>query len=282
MDNETYHHDTSRISKSGLDKIAQSPAHYYYHYLSPERPPHVETDALLMGSVFHKLTLEPEDFGKKYMLLPPGAPDYPAARSINAKVQSEETAKALKFYEDLAIAYPGIQIISTEMWDTAHRMRDAVHAHSFARALISEGEAERTVLFDDPVTGAPCKCRPDWMRRDDVVVDMKSTTDASPEAFGRSSFNYRYHVQAPFYVDGINLEFGYERVKHFVFIAVEKTPPYGVGVYFAPPEVMELGRAEYRRNLATYVACKESGRWPAYSEDPTALLLPGWAFRRNP
>lgn len=280
MDNITYHGDVSRISKSGLDKIAQSPAHYYYHYLAPDKPPHVETDAMLQGSIFHKLVLEPDEFKKQYMLLPPGAPEYPSARSINAKVQSEETARTLKFYQDLAAAYPGIQIITREMYDTAHRMRDAVMAHSLARELVSDGKAEQTVLFEDLHTGAPCKCRPDWLRHDDVVVDLKSTTDASLDAFGRSSFNYRYYVQAPFYVDGINVEFGYERVKHFVFIAVEKTPPYGVGVYFTPDDVMELGRKEYRRNLATYMECRKSNRWPSYSEDPLALQLPAWAFKK--
>lgn len=280
MDNKTYHADTTRISKSGLDKIAQSPAHYYYHYLSPERPEHVETDAMFMGSLVHKLILEPSEFGKTYMLLPAGAPAYPQARSINAKIQSEDTARALKFYADLQSAYPGVQIVDSDLWDNAHRIRDAVMAHGFARELLSDGEAERTVLFDDPDTGAKCKCRPDWMRPDNIVVDLKTTGDASSRSFGSSSFNYRYHVQAPFYLDGINHEFGYERVKHFVFIAVEKTPPYGVGVYFADNDTIELGRQEYRRNLSTYASCIESGKWPAYSDEPTALQLPAWAFKK--
>ena len=32
-----------------------------------------------------------------------------------------------------------------------------------------------------------------------MVIDVKTTSDASPEGFGKSSWNLGYHVQAAFY-----------------------------------------------------------------------------------
>ena len=39
----TYHTNTSRISKSGLDLINRAPAHYYERYLNPAANPQKET-----------------------------------------------------------------------------------------------------------------------------------------------------------------------------------------------------------------------------------------------
>lgn len=283
MDNQQYHADTSRISKSGLDLINRSPLHYWQKYLAPDKPEHKQTPALLAGSIFHKLTLEPETFAKEYLVLPPNAPAYPTDAVWKAKNPSAESSKAMEFWRTIARTYPNVQIISQEEKDTASRMRDAVMKHPFARQLFEMGGvAERTVLFNENETGAPCKCRPDFETKEDIVVDLKSTIDASPDEFGRSAYNYRYYVQAPFYLDGINAEAGREKVRHFVFVACEKVPPYGVGVYFIDREAIELGRRDYVRDCATFVACKETNHWPGYGNEAQALRIPTWAYRKNP
>ena len=66
----TYHTNTSRISKSGLDLINRAPAHYYERYLNPAANPQKETPALVIGSAVHCAVLEPEEFGKRYAVGP--------------------------------------------------------------------------------------------------------------------------------------------------------------------------------------------------------------------
>lgn len=276
-----YHGDTSRISKSGLDEINVSPAHYFQKYLAADRPEFEQSPTLLLGSAFHKAVLEPQDFHKEYIVLPENAPKKPTAIQLNAKNPSAETLNAIKWREQFNSAYANHTVLTADMYDTAMRMRDAVYKHPSAKMLFGDGGVnESTVLFNDPETGAPCKCRPDRISQHDIVVDLKSTEDASPEGFGRSAFNYRYHVQAPFYIDGINVECGYNKVTDFVFVAVEKKPPYAVACYFVPKEVFELGRVEYLHNLETYMECLRTGEWPAYSPKIIDLRLPGWAFKR--
>ncbi|CAG2144573.1 hypothetical protein LMG31506_03036 [Cupriavidus yeoncheonensis] len=182
-------------------------------------------------------------------------------------------------------------VLTQEQWDQVHAMRDSVMKHPAASALLSgKGFAELSVYWKDPETGELCRCRPDFWRADGIVVDLKSTEDASPAGFSRSMGKYHYHVQHPFYTDGINLAlqqggeaFGCEHptsAKAFVFVACEKHYPYAVGVYALDPASVELGRATYRRHLNTYAECLRTGVWPAYGERIESISLPDWQLRR--
>lgn len=166
-------------------------------------------------------------------------------------------------------------VLSGDEWDRLHAMRDAVMAHPKAAALLRKpGKAEQSVYWVDKATGVRCRARPDYLTDDNYVVDLKSTEDASRDQFARSCADYRYHVQAPFYCDGLTAV--KRPPKAFVFIACEKKAPFAVGVYVLDAAAVELGRIQYRENLSLYAACAKSGKWPAYSDNIESLPLPGW------
>jgi exodeoxyribonuclease VIII len=142
------------------------------------------------------------------------------------------------------------------------------------------GKAEQSVYWTDPVTGILCRCRPDFWREDDIIVDVKTTEDASPEEFSRSLAKWRYHVQAPFYMDGIELATG-RRPKGFVFLVVEKKPPYAVAAYTLDPESIELGRAEYRADLERLAECQRTDQWPGFGGTIQKIGVPHWYLMRN-
>lgn len=266
--NEQYHADTSHISKSGLDLIRRSPAHYHWAYLDPSAPPRKATPEMEFGTAFHTAVLEPGRFRSSYVVTPKfdlrRTADKVAAAEFEERVQSQK-----------------LKLISPDDYETVMRMGEEVRKDPIASQLLAAGEAEQTITWKDSTTGAACKCRPDWMSALNWVVDLKSTKDASPSEFGRSSFNFRYHVQAPFYLDGI-LGGHRRRMEGFAFIAVEKEPPYAVAVYYAPPAMLELGRETYLEDLHTYMKCLETNRWPSYTEDALLPLeLPKWAFSRK-
>jgi exodeoxyribonuclease VIII len=80
---------------------------------------------------------------------------------------------------------------------------------------------------------------------------------------------YRYHVQAAFYSQGINAE-------QFLFIAVEKKPPYCVAVYVTPPELIERGLTEAAEDLRLIATCRAENRWPGYGDEIQSLAVPNW------
>jgi exodeoxyribonuclease VIII len=188
-------------------------------------------------------------------------------------------------------------VLEPEQWDQLHNMRDAVLAHPAARALLSvEGRAEQSVYWVDEATGELCRCRPDWWRVDGVVVDLKTTEDASLEGFAKSIGGWRYHVQHPFYLDGVNaaLQQGgkpawlkADKAKAFVFLAVEKNAcvvngqAKGVAVYVLNQDSVDLGRAEYRRDLQVYAECNRTGTWPGYGDKIQNISVPQWQLVRG-
>ena len=60
------YHASAAISKSGLDKIARSPA----HYKAAQEAEQEATDAMIFGSAFHDFILLPEIFQTAYTVLP--------------------------------------------------------------------------------------------------------------------------------------------------------------------------------------------------------------------
>lgn len=173
-------------------------------------------------------------------------------------------------------------VLTQEQWDQLHAMRDAVMAHPAANALLTgcPGKAELSVYWNDPITGELCRCRPDWWRDDDLLVDLKTTDDASLEGFSKSIANWRYDVQDPYYQDGTALATG-RTPRGFVFLAVEKKPPYAVGVYVLDEESRALGRAQYQADLLRYAECKANDNWPGYGDKIQSISVPGWHAKRN-
>ncbi|MDX5979577.1 PD-(D/E)XK nuclease-like domain-containing protein [Vreelandella alkaliphila] len=178
-------------------------------------------------------------------------------------------------------------ILSDAEYTLVIAMRDAVMAHpAAARIMRMKGKAEQSVYWRDPVTGELCRIRPDWwVPTRGLMADVKTTDDASKEGFARSISKWRYHVQHPFYLDGANEAIRQAGLtlpeqRYFVFIAVEKKPPFNVGVYVLGDESIQVGRDEYRDNLNTYAECLASGDWPGYSDSIETISLNDWYMRR--
>jgi len=195
--------------------------------------------------------LEPDELSKRYGVCPPR----------NTKAGKEQAAE---------MAAAGIEAVTGSDMELALAMADAVRSHQAAAELLRHGQAEQSFWWDDPATGMRCKCRPDWLNGA-TVVDLKTTADASSHGFAKSCATFRYHVQASHYLSGLPAE-------RFVFIAVEKTYPYAVGVYQLDAEAMTAGAELRRQNMQTISDCMAINEWPGYSQGIEPLSLPKWAL----
>ncbi len=133
-------------------------------------------------------------------------------------------------------------------------------------------------IFDvDPDTGIEIKGQPDVCLVDEnIIVDLKTTGDASPGEFERSVLKYGYHIQAAFYIDMVKRKhcLANEPEPKFLILALEKSPPYCVASYYLNDEFIEYGRSEYKRALEIYKNC--NGKFPGYGSKPKELFLPNW------
>ena len=289
MTNDDYH-STGGISKSHLDDIAdRSPLHYWNERVRPDREPRDKTPALILGDAIHKAILEPDLLESNFITAPADAPKRPSSAQRKAKKPSIETLEAIDFWDNFGRQAFGKTILDTDDLAMIKRARDSVHRHPVAGPLLRGGMPEQTFFAICPRTGALIKCRSDYLKPR-MIVDLKSTEDASPEGFGKSAFNYRYDVQAAWYPHVVEASGWHEPIEHFVFVAIEKSEPFACGVYYAVEEVMgwnniperPLDDARYvmNANLDMILACRERGQWPDYAMNPQALQKPGWAKRK--
>lgn len=280
---DNYHADTSRISKSGLDLIAKSPYHYWAKYINPDRPAEAPKKHFVVGSITNDVLLQAHLLDEQYVVVPADAPRRPTSAQLNAKKPSDETVAAIEWWDDFNEKVGGRTVVEADDYDRACRMRDAVHAHPAARVLLKQGIAEKTLYFEEPETGAKCKCRPDFIgvmpNNEHMLIDLKTTSDASPDSFGRSALSWRYHVQAAFYSEGFYHATG-NFPQIFGFVVVEKEYPFAVACYYADERTLELGHNAYMKNLQTYLDCLQSGVWPGYSEKLERLALPEYIFKQ--
>lgn len=250
------YHSGPGVSKSQLDQFARSPAHYLASLTAPRK----KTDAMKIGSLFHTMVLEPE---KSNFVVGP---------DINKNTKEWKAFKA-----DAEAS--GQTIIDQDTLDMLNGMVASVRAHPAASALLSgPGIAEGSAFWVDEQSGELCRCRPDFYREDGIIVDLKSTEDASLEGFTRSVAKYRYEVQAAMYSDGVSAA-TLKPIHGFAFVAVEKAAPFAVQCFQLDFQSLEAGRITYQRNLLDLADCKAANKWPAYSDKVEILSLPNWALK---
>lgn len=282
MSNDDYHSSIG-ISKSGLDLVEISPLHYWQKYLAPkdeDEEQKQDKGHFKLGTAIHTAILEPEEFYDRYILLPEDAPRKPSKTQREAKKPSDETLYAIGWWDDFNAKCEanGVVILDQKEMKLCDGVIQSVRGSRIGRKIfgMSGGQPEVSVYWNDPVTGVLCKCRPDYLVNPGFVLDVKSTKSAAPDDFMRSAFNYGYHMQAAWYLDGCEIALG-ERPDTFAFLALEKEPPYAFAWYFADDGMIEAGRRQYRKALETYARCLDSGVWPGYEDKLLPLSLPKWA-----
>jgi hypothetical protein len=274
LTNEDYHADREHISKSGLDLIDRSPLHFWNAYMNPATPPRLETPTFKMGTATHTMFLEHDNLDNDYFVLD----NDDILREIGGS-RPHSTSRYKNWYQGVLSEHPDKKPLSLTEYECLRGMRDSLYSYRTASKLLEGGIAEQTITFIEPITGVKCKVRPDFLSDYNVIVDVKTTDDASYEGFRKSMAKYRYYVQDAFYLDGVNhSDFNFSP-SMFVFIAIEKEPPYAVGVYTLENIDREFGREQYLQNLWSYKEAKETGIWKSYPDRIQNMSLPAWVAK---
>lgn len=230
------------ISRSELWHIRESPQKFKYYKENPPAP----TPSLLFGQVFHKMLLEPDTFNDEFVVAPEA---------------NRRTKEGKQMWEAFAADHENQTIIPVEMYAKAKEMCEAVKREPLAVKLLN-GAAEVPFFWTDEMTGEECKCRVDVLNTEysqPIIVDVKTTADASTEAFIRSAINYGYDLQSAMYSDGVEKNIGKKPL--FVFIAVEKEPPYAVNILQADELLLRRGYDLFREYIGVYHWCKENNNF---------------------
>ena len=179
LESEIYHAHRDYLSSSDIRRLLRSPAHY-------RAPAPVASPAQEFGTLVHMAVLEPETWAERYKPSP----------KIDRRTKEGKLA-----YENqqLRAVADGITFVSEDTHAHVERCAASVHAHLGSSGILAGGVAEVSGFVED-FGGVKARIRPDYLK-DDVIVDLKTCTDARPEAFLRSVMTYQYHVQMAWYLD---------------------------------------------------------------------------------
>ena len=254
--NDVYHADPA-YSSSDLKLITNTcPDAFYKTKYEGQKKDHAPAlkKAFRDGELCHAFTLEPERAKKDYAVC--------ANRST-----TEGKKQAAQMKKD------GIEAITNTELELVTNVSQAVFNHPVASELLSEGQPELSFWTDDSITGLCCKARPDWLRKDGTIIDLKTTGDkgAKPSAFSKTAANLLYHLQAAHYLE-------VTKAKRFVFLVVEKVFPFSVGIYELDEAALKEGFRLRNNALALIKSCHQKGKWPTYTDEITSLSFPNWAF----
>jgi hypothetical protein len=273
LSEDEYHH-LRYFSNSVAGKLLRCPALAKYQMECGE-----ETEALRWGSMFHKRILEPDQFDSAYITGPNVAKNTKKWKEFLADIDPDDTRQPIK---------------ESEAEDAAAIER-AVWSDPVCKSLLSgKGRNEvsiiwdRTINVDGQTHQVRCKGRLDRLTAADgysAIVDLKSTQNASTGEFSRSCGVYGYHRQAAMYLDGcaaLDILKGQEpKQRRYIFIAVEKAPPFAVGVYELDDESIRAGRSQYVRLLEQWQECVTLDQWPSYTGwngGIETISVPQWAL----
>lgn len=250
---EGQYHAHPAISKSGLDKVNQSPAHYQV------RDQFQPSNEMLIGTAIHLAILEPDRFESEYHFT------------------TAEDRRQADYKE--AVAEYGVErvLLPNDAKNIREIQKSSLAIPHIAALAHAEGWAEVSAFAEDPETGVAVRCRYDRLAAAGFAVDLKKARNVFPHGFSNAIASYRYHVQVAFYSDIYYWITG-ERLSEFWLIAIEKKPPYTIVPYQLDDIAVEAGRLAYRKDLNTYAACLNSNEWPTYEPEEHLLTLPNWAL----
>ena len=258
------------VSQSQLKVFRQSPAHFHAKFGQPVpavfADAYAGSDEMFAGSLCHCATLEPEAFDLRYLV----GPDVKTRRA--------------KAWTEAVEANPGRVLITPRQYAVAQAQAAALRRVDAVAEILVGGQCEVSAFWVDPLTGLRCRCRPDCANSEfgtrldplAMLLDVKTTRDASRRAVQMTIARYGYHCQAEWYRRGYAAASGVP-VAGFIFAFVESEYPFAVSVYELDSEAFGIAGRDNRETLDRLAQCRLAGQWPGYSPEVETIGLPRWA-----
>lgn len=227
------------------DVNAVSPSYAEYRRLNPE-----ETPALIFGSALHTLVLEPNDFNKRYAMLPDC---------------DRRTKEGKALFEEFAIANAGKRVLkSTEVDSLIAMAKKSRPFFDEKKAKYANHEVECSATFvviDGEFKGQEVVVKAQfdavYVFEDKVIIkDLKSVADITNVK--GASFQNGWATQSAFYHD--LAQFCYQKDTSFDYIAQSKSEPYDVREFGVSDEMFIKGRQSYSLAINKWLWWKANGQ----------------------
>jgi hypothetical protein len=275
---DEYHQQTDYLSKSMLSELADCPARFKYKYIDGNDKQ--QTASMRLGNAVHVLALEPEIWKDNYHILPE---TYFNDKGEEKPFRADPRMQAYK--DEMEKAGDRI-VLKRDEYERVEQMAESLTRNQFALALLkAEGYPEASIFWQEDST--PLRCRPDFMRNDGLIVDLKTCRSAKPSFFQKDAWNMHYDVSVALTARGYNALYE-QQPDNYVFLCIETEPPYIVEAYethkpmddFTGLSYQEIGEMRLTNLLNDYRECVANDHWPGYVGKISTMKAPRWAVNQ--
>lgn len=232
--NEAEYHKFFGLSQSEL-KNAKTSA-YKYYFLKYVEPKDVDSKEADHGDLIHKSILEPH-------LLDKFITDDEICRDILVERPEVKNVRATSEFKAWAKEQAVKQkiIISSEKKKATEYMLERVYANVEARELLASPIKEKAILHYDDELGIFMRGKFDIISNSELsVVDVKKCQSVTDQEFGKTIWNWEYHIQIWYYLRMAQKKLN-QGIKTFKWIGVESNAPYECQVFVAHNEMVTAG-----------------------------------------
>ena len=247
-DTNKEYHDHACISASGLKIIYKQSVH---HYLN-QKP--FTSKSMNFGNAVHSTVLENDCSDivvfKKLDL-----------RNNDNKIIHKEFVKKNK----------DKIILNEEEYEGLEKIIENVSKNKRIKKLINELDEVEHSYYGE-IDDIEVRIRPDGVRFNSHILDLKTAVDVSPHGFRRQIYNLSYHLQACFYSEAL----GYNP-ENFRFLVIGNKEPYDVEIYSMGADMIESGKIAWRCAFDKWKNYLKTGIskgfiWENFNDDGSLIL----------
>lgn len=277
------YHAAPGVSHSMLKKAGPTLSHFKQWFDSKEKfEPTVD---MMIGTLVHSLILEPNAPLPRIAIQPGTYTD--ATGKVKDWTYGATVCKEWR----AARHAEGKVVLKAEDYDSVVGVVRAVSNNAESAALLREGVSEVSIFIPQQLGQYNIlrRLRLDHVPPGNALADVKTVPleCASKEEFAKKLYDDGYFTQAAYYLDGWNdlgsspwRPEGWEPKEHFVFIVVEKKPPFAVQCFRVVPKAIEAGRRLNHERLAAIAHAQATNNWPGYPGGYNPIDIPGWAYKQ--
>ena len=184
--------------------------------------------ALKFGSAGHCLLLEPEKFEDIYIRAP--------------KKLNQRKKHGKKSWLEFCELNSKKIVLSNNDWIRLQNIKEVFQIHPKIQKLLSNGNSEVSLFWNDSEYGFNCKARLDWFDIDSgKIVDLKFTNNTTKAMSFKTTQNI-YSLQAAWYTRGVfQLT---KKTSDFFFVFIEKFSPHFIQILKLKSEELEKGQKQ--------------------------------------
>jgi len=232
---EDYHKDKFLVSSTGLKQAVRSTRDFAFYLLEEQQ----QKTYFDFGNAFELAIMDEVNGTTLFKDEAAICKTAQWSKAALAEKPDLKTVKASKIYKELAKEFEAANFGKYLVPDTGPQSAESIESmvkscleNDTVKRLLTGTEYQVSLVWEDKQTGLKCKTRPDVCRtKKNVLVDIKTTIDASPQGFARQAAKLDYPLQAVMQCIGA-VETGLiDNVAAYYWLAVEKGEPFNFALY---------------------------------------------------